>query len=223
MRQSILMFAVLTIALALSATQALAQGTNFTEGVHYKRIPQPETGAVVDGVKVEEAFSYLCSHCNTFEPYLTNWKANLPEGVEFKRIPVEFGRAIWGLYARAYLTAAVLGIEDAAHGPMMDKLWNQRQQMRSMDQLADFYAQFGVAKEQFLATADSFAVDMSMKREQQKVQQYGIQGTPSVVVNGKYLVSAGGQISSFDMMLSVVDELIAMEQAEQASRQASLD
>jgi thiol:disulfide interchange protein DsbA len=211
------------LALVMAAPLAWAQNDRFIEGVHYTRIPQPEGAAMGDTVLVEEAFSYLCSHCNTMEPYIQAWKTRLPEGVEFKRIPVEFGRAIWGLYARAYITSDVLGVVDEGHPAMMDMLWNQRRQLRSMEELAEFYSQFGVEKERFLATADSFAVDMRMKREQQLVQQYGIQGTPSMVVNGKYLVSAGGQISSFDMLLDVVDLLVARELADQSARQAALN
>lgn len=211
------------LALMIAAPVAWAQDGQFVEGVHFTRIPQPEGAAMGDTVVVEEAFSYLCSHCNTMEPYIQAWKTRLPEGVEFKRIPVEFGRAIWGLYARAYITSDVLGVVEEAHPAMMDMLWNQRRQLRTMDELADFYSQFGVDQERFMATADSFAVDMRMKREQQLVQQYGIQGTPSMVVNGKYLVSAGGQISTFDMLLDVVDQLVASELAAQSARQASLN
>ena len=112
MNKRILVNALLALALALPGAAALAQTGNFVEGVHFKRIEQPEAARAIDGVVVEEAFSYLCSHCNTIEPYLANWKSTLPEGVQFKRIPVEFGRAIWGMYARGYITASVLGIEN---------------------------------------------------------------------------------------------------------------
>lgn len=221
MNKPILSLLAVCAALMLAPASLLAQDGNYVEGVHYNKIPQPEGTVRVDGVLVEEAFSYLCSHCNTFEPYLSSWKAKLPEGVQFKRLPVEFGRGIWGLYAKAYLTAAVLGIEDEGHMPMMDALWKERRQMRTLNELAEFYTQFGVEKDRFLATANSFAVDMSMKREQQKVRDYGIQGTPSVVVNGKYLVSAGGQVRSFQMLLDIVDHLVAAELEEEAKRQAA--
>lgn len=202
---------LLMTALVLVSTTAWAQ--TFTEGVHYTTLENPiPTDA--DSVEVTEAFSYLCNHCKTFEPYMQAWLARLPEGVSFTRIPVEFGRAAWGLYARGYVAASVLGIEEESHVPMMDAIWVKRRQMRNLEELADFYAQYGVEKEQFLATAQSFAVDMRIRKEQQIVREAGVNGTPTLLVAGKYRINAGGANSSFDAMLAVVDHLVAKELAE---------
>lgn len=200
------------------ATTAPAQ--EFVEGQHYFPI-EPANAAPADGVEVIEAFSYLCNHCKTFEPYVENWLERLPEGVTFKRLPVEFGRSTWGLYARAYVTAEVLGIAEESHPAMMDAIWKQQRQMRNMDQLAEFYSQFGVDKQRFLATAKSFAVDMRMRREQQLVREFNVSGTPSMIVNGKYRVAAGGAVSDFDQMLAIVDYLVAREMGDQAEAQAT--
>ncbi len=208
--------------LLFAASPALAQpAAPFEEGKHYFKIETPEGYRPIDGVKVTEVFSYLCSHCASFEPYIENWHAKQPESVEFDRIPVEFGRAIWSLYARAYVTASVLGIEDVAHKPMMDALWKDKRQMRSMEELAEFYSQFGVDAEKFVATSKSFAVDMRMKREQQQVREAGVNGTPSMIVNGKYRVSAGGAVSGFDQILAVVDYLVAQEMAAESVAQVA--
>lgn len=203
---------ILLCALAMMAVtgQALAQG-NYQEGRHYTLIDSDSAVKALDGVVVTEAFSYLCNHCMTFEPYAQSWVSRKPEGVEFQRIPVEFGRATWGLYARAYVAASVMGIADEAHVPMMDAIWKQKRQMRSMEELAEFYAGFGVDKDKFLATAKSFAVDMQMRREQSQIREYGVNATPTMVVNGKYKISSNADVSNFDVMLDVVDYLVALE------------
>lgn len=207
------------LALGLSGA-ALAQDSvgAFEEGVHYYEIDPPLTGQPVDGVVVTEVFSYLCNHCATFEPYMQSWKTRKPEGVVLKRIPVEFGRAIWSLYARAYVTADLLGVAEEAHVAMMDSLWKERRQMRSMDEIAEFYAAYGVEPEKFVATSESFAVDMRMKNEQKAVQAAGVSGTPAMIVNGKYRISAGGPVGSYDTMLEIVDALVAREQAAQSAQ-----
>lgn len=201
-------------ALAFSST-AFAQNTTgqFQEGVHYFEIDPPLMGQPVDGVRVTEVFSYLCNHCATFEPYMQSWKGRKPEGVEFTRIPVEFGRAIWGLYARAYVTADLLGVAEEAHVAMMDSLWKEQKQMRSIEEIARFYGDYGVDPDKFVATSKSFAVDMRMKNEQKAVRDAGISGTPAMVVNGRYRVSAGGAVSNYDVLLDIVDALVAREQA----------
>ena len=193
---------------------AFAQDTTgrFQEGVHYFAIDPPLNGQPVDGVRVTEVFSYLCNHCATFEPYMQSWKGRKPEGVEFTRIPVEFGRAIWGLYARAYVTADLLGVAEEAHVAMMDALWKERKQMRSMEEIAEFYAAYGVDPEKFVATSKSFAVDMRMKNEQKAVRDAGVSGTPAMLVNGKYRISAGGAVNDYEVLLEIVDALVAREQ-----------
>ena len=210
-------------ALAVFSFDSAAQQPGFQEGTHYAVLEQPAAARVADGVVVTEAFSYLCTHCATFEPYIQAWKGRLPEGVRLTRIPVEFGRQAWGLYARAHVAAAVMGIDQETIVPMMDAVWKQRRDMRTMEQLADFYAEFGVDKSQFLATAQSFAVDMRMRREQQLIREYQVSGTPTMIVNGKYRVSTGPAVPDFDVMLAVVDYLVARELAEQAAAQASAD
>lgn len=205
----------------VAAGPALAQTpAPYEEGVHYQLIEQVPDDRAIDGVTVTEVFSYLCPHCGTFDPYVNKWKVELPEGVEFTRIPVEFGRPSWGLYAQAYITASVLGIEEEAHTPLMDTLYKERRQLRSMDELADFYSGFGVDKDRFLATTKSFAVDMRMKKEQQLVRQFGVTATPTMIVNGKYRIGAGGAVNSFDTMLDVVDYLVGQELAREATEKS---
>lgn len=204
---------LMALALLFTSGAAMAQDTvgEFQEGVHFFTIETPENFRPVDGVRVTEVFSYLCNHCATFEPYVQAWKLRQPESVEFTRIPVEFGRAIWSMYARAYVTADLLGAGEDAHIAMMDALWKDGEQMRSMDELAGFYAEFGIDPEKFVATSESFAVDMRIKNEQKAVREAGVSGTPSMIVNGKYRISAGGAVSSFDTMLAIVDALVARE------------
>ena len=205
---------VLAAALLLGGqVQAQAGGqAQYQEGLHY---------ALIDGapatpqqpLEVVEAFSYLCSHCNTFEPYINAWKRRLPENVQFRRIPVVFGRGSWELYARGYVTAQLLGVADEAHSAMMDRLWKDKKVMRSMEELAEFYSQFGVEADKFLGAAQSFAVDARLKKDQALLQSYGLSGTPTLVLNGKYRIAGNAAVSSFDVMLDVVDYLIQRESA----------
>ena len=103
----------------------------------------------------------------------------------------------------------MLGLGDDAHTAMMDKLWKEKDVMRSMEELAAFYGNFGVDSKTFLATSKSFAVDARMRKEQRLVQTYGVRATPTLVVNGKYRVAGSAAVPSYDVMLDVVDYLIA--------------
>mgnify|MGYP003331134465 CR=1 FL=1 len=200
---------ILVGCLLLLSSVAWGQAAQYQQGVHYFLIDQKPVQR--DHVEVAEAFSYLCNHCATFEPYMQSWKTRMPENVVLRRIPVGFGRRTWDLYARAYTTAALLGLEEKSHVPMMDAIWKDRRQMRNLPELAEFYAQFGVDKDVFVNTAQSFNVDTQMRRDQRLIQIYGINGTPTMVVNGRYRVSNTAAVPGYDAMLSVVDFLVQQE------------
>lgn len=202
-----MLFAGLVIAGAAQAAEI-----KYQDGVHYTTI---ENAAARSAEKVEvvEAFSYMCNHCATFEPYIESWLKRLPESVTFKRYPVVFGRGTWELYARAYNTADVMGVADKAHAALMDKIWKQREILKSIEELADFYAAFGVNPDEFVATSKSFAVDAKMRREQRFLMESGVNSTPNVVVNGKYLVAGNAAVANYDQLLAVVDYLVARELA----------
>jgi thiol:disulfide interchange protein DsbA len=219
MKKTIIRLSMACILLVLAASNtAQAQGGKYQEGLHYFEI---EGAPVTTGekIKVEEAFSYLCTHCNTFDPYVEAWKKQKPEYVEFRRIPIGFGRASWEMYARGYVTAELMDVPDSAHTALMDRLWKEKNMIRNMDQLAAFYSQFGVDKDKFLSTSRSFAVDGRLRKDQSLVQTYGIRGTPSLVVNGKYRISGNAAVASYDMMFDVVDYLV--EQEARSMQQAS--
>jgi thiol:disulfide interchange protein DsbA len=182
----------------------------YQEGLHYFLINQAP--AVTDGeMELVEAFSYLCTHCNTFEPYIDNWKRRKPAHVGFSRIPVVFGRNSWELYARGYVTAKMLNLPEEAHAALMERLWKEKKIIRNMDELAAFYSQFGVEKDRFISTSKSFAVDSKIRKDQMLVKEYGITGTPSLVLNGKYRIAGNAAVPSFEVMLDIVDYLIEMD------------
>lgn len=216
---------ILAASLLMLAGAAQAQGGKpvpYQEGLHYFLVegaPATTSGPM----ELVEAFSYMCSHCNTFEPYINAWKKRKPENVEFRRIPVVFGRGSWELYARGYVTAEMLNVPETAHNAMMDRLWKEKNIMRSMEELADFYTQYGVDKQKFLATSGSFAVETRLMKDQQKIRDYGITGTPSLILNGKYRIAGNAAVPSFDVMLDVVDYLIESESAGTQNSSAAAD
>lgn len=210
------MGALVAATLLLPSTAVLAQNPKYQEGIHYFKIDQAAAPSADGKVEVIEAFSYLCPHCNTFEPFISNWLERKPEHVKFTRMPVIFGRRTWELYARGYVTAEMMGVAEEAHGPLMDALYKEKKVMRNMEELAEFYAQFGITASEFVATSQSFAVDARLRKDQRLTQSFGVSGTPTMIVNGKYLIRGGQAVPNYDTMLEVVDTLIAQEAAAMA-------
>ena len=147
---------ILGLVLLLGSQVAIAQLEEFQEGVHYVKIDQVQTPTDSDIVEVTEFFSYACSHCNTFEPFVQSWSQSKADNVVLKRIPVAFGRRAWEMMARAYIASEMMGIVEESHIAMMDAIWKQRKQFRSLDELADFYSGFGVDRSSFIANYEIF-------------------------------------------------------------------
>lgn len=204
---------IFAAALLFGSQIAMAQAEPYQEGVHYFKINQVPADTGSDTVEVTELFSYACSHCNTMEPYVQSWIQSKPDNVVFNRIGVAFGRKAWEMMARAYITAEMLGIEEESHLAMMDAIWKQGKQFRSLDDLADFYSGFGVERSAFLANYQSFAADSALRKSQRDVQLFGITGTPSLVVNRKYRVQSSKDVRDYNAMLDVVDYLVVKETA----------
>ena len=209
---------LLALGLLLGSHIAIAQALpeKYQEGVHYFKIDQAPARTDSNSIEVTEVFSYACTHCNTFDPFVLSWRERQPENVRFNRIHVSFGRREWELMARGYIAAEMMGIAEESHAAMMDAFWKQRKQFRNPEELAAFYAGFGVSPESFLANYKSFAADSQLRKSVRDVQVFGVNGTPSMVVNRKYRVGSSKDVPGFEAILDVVDFLIARETAAQA-------
>ena len=144
---------------------------------------------------------------------MQSWNKSKADNVKLTRIPVVFGRKSWELIARGYIAAEMMGIVEESHVAMMDAVWKQGKQFRTMEELADFYSGFGVERSAFIAHFQSFAADSLLRKSQRDVQLFGINGTPSLVVNRKYRITSSKDVKDFNAMLNVVDFLVAKETA----------
>lgn len=200
------------LAVLCLAPAAVAQNEQFQEGVNYKPIESPSP--VEEGrVEVVEVFSYACPHCAQFQPYISRWEESMPEYVDYRRVPAVF-QPSWEPFAQAYHTANVLGIVEEGHQAMFDALHKERRGLRTLDDLAGFWSEYGVSAEEFKSTAGSFAVDTRMRQGRTEAGRWRITGTPSMVVNGKWRIGAGREFpgnQTFDDIIKVVDYLVAME------------
>ena len=173
---------------------------------------QPATGKV----EVAEIFGYVCPACARFQPQVSSWKAGLPADVNFVYVPAVFG-GVWDNYARAFYAAETLGVQEKTHDALyaaihIEQTLKGERGQDSVDDIAGFYAKHGVNAKTFADTMGSFAVAAKVNRAKQFAQRSKISGTPSLIVNGKYLVK--GQ--SYDDMLRIADHLIARERAANA-------
>ena len=198
------------IALFLFILSTALQAETFTEGVHYARINPAQPAAAPGKVQVVELFWYGCPHCYQFDPILEKWLENKPEYVEFVRMPAIFSNKLWKLHAGAFYTAEVLGVLDKIHMPLFEAMHKYKRPMKSMAELATFFADHGISEDEFTKTMNSFAVQTKVKRAAEMTRRYRIGGVPNVIVNGKYRVD-GPMAKTYENLIRILSHLVEKE------------
>ncbi len=208
-------FAAMLLCGLLMAPVTFAQNMveRFSAGQHYFPIvPAVPTTLPAGKVEVVEAFSYACIHCAHFNPSLETWKKTKPAAAQLVLLPVVFNPS-WEALARAFYAAEALGALPKTHAKMFNAIFIEKKEFRTIEDIAKWYATQGVNEAKFLATAKSFGVNAKIKRSIDLVRRYQVDGTPSVVVAGKYRIT-GASAGDYESLWRIVDFLIAKEIAE---------
>lgn len=214
MIKRLLVFIALMLAgVPLAQAQGGLSMVMFQPGVAYKAItPARPLGPAAKRIQVIEVFSYACPHCWEFQSYAEQIRKALPADAEFVRLPAVFWPE-WEPYARAYFAAKKLGVADKANQALFDAIWERREPLRSLDQLAGFYAQYGVNPQAFLKLARSSEVTAVMEHAMRLEQAWGVDGTPTIVVDGKW---RSGDVQSYQQLVDLTGFLVRKAEAERA-------
>lgn len=210
MKKSIVPALLLLLANVFIPVQAQSQTP--VAGTDYIEIADGKPLMAADGkVVVEEFFSYICPACNLFEPLFLSWQEKLPAYVQVEHIPATF-RADFELYARVYYAAEAFDLVEKTHEDVYDavhRLHTLPGEGERIDEnkIAQFYTQYGVEADKFLAAMKGFSVSTKVKRATTHMQKSKIPSTPSLVINGRYLVRG----RTYEDMLRTASYLIEKE------------
>ncbi|WP_424683559.1 thiol:disulfide interchange protein DsbA/DsbL [Frateuria sp. YIM B11624] len=201
----------------------------WVEGKNYFRIePAQPKATSTDKIEVTEVFSYGCPACNQFHPVVGQLAASLPSNATMAYLPASFiPQENWPMLQRAYFTAKALGVADKCNDAMYDAVWKSGE-LSAMNQAgnglkphdalptiadaAKVYAKCGADPKEFAAVANSFSINTQMKRADDLIKAYGVTGTPTLIVNGKYrfdVRDAGG----YPQTIELAKWLVAKEAA----------
>ena len=138
-------------------------------------------------IEVLEFFFYGCSHCFHLHPLLGAWEKTMPKDVELTFVPTVF-RDSWEPMAYTYYALESMGKQAQLHDALY-RAWNEDNMVLvDEDKIADFVAKHGVDRAKFTAAYNSFAMRSMVTRAKQMIRSYGINGTPTLVVDGKYVI-----------------------------------
>lgn len=193
------------------AAAAFVDNGKWVEGKQYFRIDPAQPTSTPGKIEVTEVFSYGCPACFQFHGVVDELAKSLPKGTVMTYTPASFRPdENWPLLQRAYLTAKAFGVDAKSHDAMFDAVFKSGElgimdiktgkpkgqaAWPTIDDVAKFYAKYGVKPEEFVGTANSFTINTQMKRSDELIRAYEVDSTPTIVVNGKYRltpITAGG-------------------------------
>jgi len=179
------------------------------EGIEYTVLTNPQPTETGDKIEVLEVFMYSCPHCFHLEPTLAKWRETQPANVAFRRMPAVFS-AKPDLQAQAFYAAELLGAQDKFTLAMFDAIHVKKQKISDEDVVVAIAEGAGLDGAEFRKALNSFDVNMKVNRARNVTKNYGIDGVPAVVVNGKYRTSPA-QTGSREALVKVIDQLIVRE------------
>lgn len=202
-------FNLLVAAGVLTRANLLRAADFDIEGKFQRIVPNQPTETPQGVIEVLDVFGYRCPHCFSFLPVMEQFERQLPEDVQVRHLPVIF-RDSWEAPARAFYTAMLLGVLDKMHRPIFEALHLERRPMGTNDAWRKLFAANGVAEADFDKTFESFGVESLLRKSQVMQGRYGINSTPTLIVNGKYRVQSG-LAGSFENMIAIAQGLIDRE------------
>lgn len=192
------------LVVAMALLVGVTAHAGLEQGKDYNVLPSPQP---TSGSKIEvlEFFFYGCGHCYHLHSTLVEWEKKIPKDVELTYVPTIF-RDNMEPMARTFYALESLGELQRMHDPLY-RAWNvDSVKLFDEAQIAGFVASKGVDRTKFSAAYNSFTMQSRVTRAKQMTRSYLIAGTPTLIVDGKYVITG----LQPDDTISVLNEVIAM-------------
>jgi thiol:disulfide interchange protein DsbA len=175
--------------LALWTQVSFAAPNSPKEGAEYMTLPVPQP-VQASGKKIEvlEFFMYHCPACNELEPDLSDWVKRQGDKISFRRVHIPHTGAN-DPEAHLFLTLEAMKIAESLHGKVMQTWHVDRKQLKSDADNLDWAVKAGLDKAKFLESYNSFSVMTKLRNLSQNISGYQVEGTPTLVVNGRFLTT----------------------------------
>jgi thiol:disulfide interchange protein DsbA len=175
--------------------------------VDYRVIPQQpvESG---ERIEVIDFFFYACQYCNDLLPHLERWQKRASADVVFRHVPV-VRHDSWVPLAKTYYTLEAMGEAERLHS-MVYRSYHIEELSMSQDKvIAEWAEKHGLDREKFMTIYRSDETRQKIERARKMTMDYDIRGTPSIVVDGRYMTSTS-MTPSIPQVIPVLDGLVRL-------------
>jgi len=174
-------------------------------GKDYKILNPAQPVQSGNKIEVLEFFFYGCSHCFKLHPFLSAWEKKMPKDVELTYVPTIFNDS-WEPMSRTYYALESMGQQKRLHDDLFNA-WNVNNiDLSDEAKVTEFVAQRGVDRKKFGEAYNSFSMQSKVMRSKQMAQSYVIRGTPTLVVDGKYAISALQPAETMQVLNALIDK-----------------
>jgi thiol:disulfide interchange protein DsbA len=191
---------VLWLACVSFAQPAAAQSQ---ADLDYREIPQQpiETG---DKIEIIDFFFYGCQYCNDLLPRLERWRRGMPADVVMRHIPV-VRHDSWVPLAKTYFTLEAMGEVERLHPAVFHSYHVEDLYMSQEKVIVEWAGKQGLDREKFMAIYRSDETRQKVERARKQTMEYEIQGTPTLVVDGRFLTDGASAktIEILDRMVRI--------------------
>jgi thiol:disulfide interchange protein DsbA len=158
-------------------------------GVDYLTLTRPhavEAGA--KQVEVIEFFMYHCPVCNGLEPRFEAWVNREGARIKVRRIHYP-STGPNDPEAHLYLTLDALGQLGALHEKVFHAVHVEHIRLNQEAAIIDWAAKNGVDRARFVEAWHSSSVTTRLRQLDKLVASYGVDSVPTLVIDGRYVVS----------------------------------
>ena len=211
-RRNLLTFSAASLAsLPLSA---FATPTAPVEGKEYTMV-RPVVPMKGKKIEVVYFFSYTCPHCFRFDPIIEPWSKKLPSWIDFKLNPVAWDSRL-DPFVKTYYALESLGLLPKLHMKFFESvIYQTHKDENPAADIADFMVKAGVNAKQWNSAYNSFGVANKTRAASRLWQSYGIDATPMIGIDGKYVTGP-------HMTPTRESDLVVVETLAQRARKARL-
>lgn len=199
---------------AAAAPAGLVEGQNYT--VLANPIPQQQAGKV----EVLEFFGYFCPHCAHLEPVLSKHAKSFKDDMYLRTEHVVWQKEMLTLarlaaavdMAAAAVDMAAADSKDVANSHIFDVMVNQKIKLQEPEVLKKWLGeQTAFDGKKVLAAYESPESQARADKMQELTETFQIDGTPTVIVGGKYKV----EFADWESGMNTIDLLADKVREEQ--------
>lgn len=159
------------------------------EGKEYITLIHP----VASQPKVVEFFSFYCSSCYQFvENYPVADAINriLPKGETVTKYHVSMMGPLGNELTEAWAIAMVMDKTHDVEKPLFEAVHNQK--LKNVADIQEVFAKAGIDAATYQQAQQSLLVKVAIARQKAAIVSFGVKGTPTFYVNGKYQIHNAG-------------------------------